>query len=75
MGKATRLEFTNKVPGLELEIACDVTSPFVGPEGAVAVFSAQKGATPEMQVEVCAPAQTKSFKPVLPLIPCLLSYH
>ncbi|PRP77669.1 glycerate kinase [Planoprotostelium fungivorum] len=30
---------------VRVEISCDVTSPFVGPQGAVAVFSAQKGAT------------------------------
>ncbi|MEU0988402.1 glycerate kinase [Streptomyces sp. NPDC005953] len=28
-------------------IACDVTNPLVGPEGAAAVFGPQKGATPE----------------------------
>ena len=33
------------LPGLRLKLACDVTNPFVGPRGAVAVFSAQKGAT------------------------------
>ncbi len=30
------------------EIACDVTNPLCGPEGASAVYGPQKGATPEM---------------------------
>jgi glycerate kinase len=54
MSLVTRLEFSNKCPGLEIEIACDVTSPFTGPNGAVHVFSRQKGATPQMQDEVSA---------------------
>ena len=33
----------------QLDIACDVSNPFVGALGAVRVFAAQKGATPEMQ--------------------------
>ena len=32
----------------EFCVACDVTSPLLGPEGAAAVFGPQKGATPEM---------------------------
>lgn len=35
----------------EFLVACDVTNPLIGPEGASAVFGPQKGATPEM-VEV-----------------------
>ena len=30
------------------EVACDVTNPLCGPQGAAAVFGPQKGATPEM---------------------------
>ncbi|MCM1348967.1 MAG: glycerate kinase [Firmicutes bacterium] len=30
---------------VEFEVACDVTNPFLGPNGAVAVYSAQKGAS------------------------------
>ncbi len=33
---------------LEVEIACDVTNPLLGPTGASAVFGPQKGASPEM---------------------------
>lgn len=60
MSQVVRLEFANAVPELEIDIACDVTSPFVGPEGAVAVFSAQKGATPEIQTELEAGMQNLS---------------
>ena len=31
--------------GVDLQVACDVTSPLCGPNGATAVFSAQKGAS------------------------------
>ncbi|GAA2242348.1 glycerate kinase [Streptomyces amakusaensis] len=34
------------------KIACDVTNPLVGPEGAAAVFGPQKGATPEEVVRL-----------------------
>ena len=34
--------------GLSFRIACDVTNPLCGPNGASAVFGPQKGATPEM---------------------------
>ncbi|MDA8493683.1 glycerate kinase [Kluyvera georgiana] len=33
-----------------IDVACDVTNPLVGDEGASAVFGPQKGATPEMVV-------------------------
>jgi glycerate kinase len=36
--------------GITVSAACDVTNPLIGPTGASAVFSPQKGATPE-QVE------------------------
>jgi glycerate 2-kinase len=35
-----------------LEVACDVDNPLLGPEGATAVYGPQKGATPEMAVEL-----------------------
>src|SRR5579864_1763644 len=35
-----------------LEVACDVTNPLCGPTGASAVYGPQKGATPEMVVEL-----------------------
>ncbi|MFF2481086.1 glycerate kinase [Paenibacillus sp. NPDC058071] len=36
----------------EFAVACDVDHPFVGPNGASAVFGPQKGATPEMVTEL-----------------------
>lgn len=37
-----------------IEVACDVTNPLCGPTGATAVYGPQKGATPEMVVELDA---------------------
>ena len=34
----------------KIRVACDVTNPLLGPEGAAAVYGPQKGATPEMVV-------------------------
>ena len=34
------------------EVACDVTNPLTGPEGASAIFGPQKGATPQMVAEL-----------------------
>lgn len=40
---------TGKLPdGLTFLLACDVTSPFVGPDGAAHVFAPQKGASPDV---------------------------
>ena len=36
------------------EVACDVTNPLTGPEGAAAVYGPQKGATPEMVTQLDA---------------------
>jgi glycerate kinase len=38
----------------EVDVACDVTNPLTGPRGASAVYGPQKGATPEMVVELDA---------------------
>lgn len=43
--------FINKLSGINITVACDVTSPLCGPTGASHIFGPQKGATPE-QVEV-----------------------
>lgn len=37
-----------RLAGCRIEVACDVTNPLTGEEGASAVFGPQKGATPEM---------------------------
>ncbi|MEH0887705.1 glycerate kinase [Enterobacter sp. UNJFSC 003] len=39
-----------RLAGCRIEVACDVTNPLIGEEGASAVFGPQKGATPEMIV-------------------------
>lgn len=36
------------------EVACDVSNPLVGPQGASAIFGPQKGATPEVVAELDA---------------------
>jgi len=35
-----------------IEVACDVDSPLLGPDGAAAVFGPQKGATPQMVLDL-----------------------
>lgn len=39
---------------IRIEVACDVSNPLTGPEGATAVYGPQKGATPEMIPELDA---------------------
>lgn len=39
--------FIEKTRGCHFTIACDVDTPYVGPEGASSVFGPQKGASPE----------------------------
>ena len=49
-----RIDVTDRDPRLadcDIRVACDVTNPLTGPEGAAAVYGPQKGATPEV-VEV-----------------------
>lgn len=46
-----------RLADLSVELACDVTSPLLGPHGASAVFGPQKGATPA-QAEVLDAALT-----------------
>jgi glycerate 2-kinase len=37
-----------ELDGVEIAVACDVTNPLCGPDGASAVYGPQKGATPSM---------------------------
>jgi len=37
-----------RLAGVELLVACDVTNPLTGPQGASAIYGPQKGATPAM---------------------------
>ncbi|WP_147199601.1 glycerate kinase [Pantoea sp. MBD-2R] len=41
-------EFDSRIKNCRFEVACDVTNPLLGEEGASAVFGPQKGATPEL---------------------------
>lgn len=50
-----RIDATGKDPRLrntEVVVACDVTNPLTGPNGAAAVYGPQKGATPAMVAEL-----------------------
>lgn len=40
--------FISEFSGVDITVACDVTNPLYGPEGAAIVYSPQKGATPAM---------------------------
>ena len=42
------LHFDNRISESSFLIACDVVNPFVGPDGASAIFGPQKGASPIM---------------------------
>ncbi|HEY8450986.1 MAG TPA: glycerate kinase [Natronosporangium sp.] len=44
----------DEVRATRFRVACDVTNPLVGPEGAAAVFGPQKGASPEQVRELDA---------------------
>ncbi len=41
-------ELDRRLQDCRIEVACDVTNPLTGKEGATAIFGPQKGATPEM---------------------------
>lgn len=43
---------TKRFAGVRLDVACDVSNPLLGEEGATATFGPQKGATPEMVAEL-----------------------
>ncbi len=46
--------FDKRIFDIEMVVACDVTNPLTGPNGASAVYGPQKGATPEMVNELDA---------------------
>lgn len=43
-----------RIEATDIRVACDVTSPLTGPDGAAAVFGPQKGATAEMVAQLDA---------------------
>ncbi|HBV38135.1 MAG TPA: glycerate kinase [Erwinia sp.] len=45
-------EFDTRIKSCRFEVACDVTNPLLGEEGASAVFGPQKGATPALVREL-----------------------
>ena len=47
-----QIDFSFRIALPEIIAACDVDNPLLGPRGATAVFSAQKGATPDDQIEL-----------------------
>ena len=47
-------DLDKRLKNCRIEVACDVTNPLTGDHGATAVFGPQKGATPEMIVQLDA---------------------
>lgn len=41
-----------RIKDVQIDVACDVTNPLIGANGASAIFGPQKGATPEMVVQL-----------------------
>ncbi|SFQ47080.1 glycerate kinase [Lachnospiraceae bacterium XBB1006] len=55
LGQIVRIDTTNLLPQLSectFRVACDVTNPLCGEQGATAVFSPQKGATQQMVTDM-----------------------
>jgi glycerate 2-kinase len=51
LGRLHRIDSSGRrreIEGVAIDVACDVTNPLCGPDGASAVFGPQKGATPAM---------------------------
>jgi len=51
LGRLARIDLTHfdpRIKDISLEVACDVTNPLCGEQGASFVFGPQKGATPEV---------------------------
>ena len=51
LGRLARIDAAGRrreLDGVEVAVACDVTNPLCGPQGASAVYGPQKGASPEM---------------------------
>lgn len=48
----TLSKLRNKLKNINIILLCDVENPFIGPNGAVAIYSGQKGATEAMKREL-----------------------
>ena len=63
LSKLRRVDLSGLDPRLaetEIVVACDVDNPLCGPRGASAIFGPQKGATPQMIVELDAALENYS---------------
>ncbi len=52
LGKITDISIPENISNISIKIICDVDNPLLGKNGAAAVFGPQKGATPEMAVQL-----------------------
>jgi glycerate 2-kinase len=55
LGRVAKADFSDldsRLNELDMTVACDVTNPLLGEEGATYTYGKQKGATPEMQKEL-----------------------
>lgn len=52
LGKVSEINYPKMIPEIAIKIICDVDNPLLGANGAAAVFGPQKGATPEMVVQL-----------------------
>ncbi len=50
LGQVELANLDPRLSDVRLRIACDVTNPLLGPEGAAAIYGPQKGATPEVVI-------------------------
>ncbi|HSO89157.1 MAG TPA: glycerate kinase [Draconibacterium sp.] len=50
--KVFDISFPKAIPEISMKIICDVENPLLGENGAAAVFGPQKGATPEMVIQL-----------------------
>jgi glycerate kinase len=52
LGKVVEIVATKKIPEISIKIICDVNNPLLGEQGSAAVFGPQKGATPDMVIQL-----------------------
>jgi glycerate kinase len=52
LSKVAGISSPKTTPGISIKIICDVDNPLLGQNGAATVFGPQKGATPEMVVQL-----------------------
>jgi glycerate kinase len=54
LARISLAQLDSRIQECTFEVACDVTNPLCGPTGASAIYGPQKGATPEMVLELDA---------------------